>query len=158
MNPENLIALAAGSPLRGDVLNIFGDRILTKISGAETSGAFALMEDLSPPRGGTPLHVHHREDEGFYILEGHYLFEVSGERQEAHSGDFFWVRRGVTHRFLNISTESGRTLFTVNPAGLELFFEELAAATAGRPPDPDTLATIFQKHGLELLGPTLQVD
>jgi quercetin dioxygenase-like cupin family protein len=133
VNPENLIALAAGSPLRGDVLNIFGDRILTKISGAETSGAFALMEDLSPPRGGTPLHVHHREDEGFYILEGHYLFEVSGERQEAHSGDFFWVRREVPHRFLNIGAEAGRMLITVSPAGLEVFFEELAVATAGRP-------------------------
>jgi len=135
-------------------LNIFGDLISVKLSGADTEGACSVMEDVTQPNEGPPLHVHHREDEGFYILEGDYVFEIDGRRQEAHAGDFLWAPRRIPHCFQNVGSKPGRILLTVEPAGLENFFAELAAIEG--PPDPAAVAPIFEKYGLELLGPPLR--
>lgn len=141
------------TPIHGEPLNIFGDLMYVKLSGEETGGRYSFIEDMTPPGGGTPLHVHHREDEGFYILEGDYLFEADGKRFEAHTGDFVFVPKHIPHRFRNIGSTIGTILLTVEPAGLEVFFEEIAALTG--PPDPAELTPIFNKYGLELLGPPL---
>ena len=85
------------------------------------------METLTPPNLGPTLHVHQREDENFYIVEGDYLFEVDGRRIELHAGDFAWAPRGVPHCFQNIGSAIGRMLITVEPAGIEDFFGEIAA-------------------------------
>lgn len=108
---------------------------------------------MTPPGGGTPLHVHHREDEGFYVMEGMYLFEADGESFEAQTGDFIFVPRNTPHRFRNIGKTAGTILLTLEPGGLEVFFGELAAV--GGPPSPEKVAPLFAKYGLELLGPPL---
>jgi quercetin dioxygenase-like cupin family protein len=51
-------------------LNIFGDLVFVKIGGGDTDGNYAIMETVTPPQGGPPLHRHGREDESFYVLEG----------------------------------------------------------------------------------------
>jgi quercetin dioxygenase-like cupin family protein len=145
-----------GASKHGEPLNIYGDVLSIKLSGRETDGRYALIEDVTPPGGGTPLHVHHREDEGFYILEGNYLFEADGKRFEAQAGDYVLVPRDIPHRFRNIGTTTGTILLTLEPAGLENFFEELAVVPG--PPDPAKVAPIFSKYGLELLGPPLGDD
>jgi len=57
-------------------LNIFGDLVTVKLSGKDTGGAYAVMENVTQPKAGPPLHVHHREDEGFFVIEGDYIFEA----------------------------------------------------------------------------------
>jgi mannose-6-phosphate isomerase-like protein (cupin superfamily) len=157
MHPEASKSEAAivrrGQTRRGDPLNIYGDIIYLKIGSQETGGRYSLLEDVTPPGGGTPLHVHHREDEGFYVLEGEYLFEADGKRFEARTGDFVFVPRDIPHRFRNIGKTNGTILLTLEPGGLEIFFEELAAMSGS--PDPARVAPIFEKYGLELLGPPL---
>ena len=139
---------------RGAPLNIFSDLMYIKLGGQDTEGRYALIEDVTTPGGGTPLHVHHREDEGFYVLEGHYLFEADGKRFEANPGDFVFIPKHIPHRFLNIGETNGTILLTLEPAGIEASFEELAAIPG--PPDPAKLAPLFEKYGLELLGPPMQ--
>jgi len=141
---------------RGEPLKIFDDVIYVKLSGQETGGRYALLEDVTPAGCGTPLHVHHREDEGFYVLEGDYLFEADGKLVEAHTGDFVFVPRDIPHRFRNVGKTTGTLLLTLEPAGLENFFEELSAVAG--PPEPAKLAPLFEKYGLELLGPPLGGD
>jgi mannose-6-phosphate isomerase-like protein (cupin superfamily) len=143
------------TPRRGKPLKIFSDTVYIKLGSEDTGGRYSLIEDVTPAGEGTPLHVHHREDEGFYILEGEYLFEAAGERFEAHAGDFVFVPKDMAHRFLNVGQTTGTMLLTLEPAGLEIFFEELAAIAG--PPDPAKLAPLFEKYGLELLGPPLSV-
>jgi len=138
---------------RGKPLKIFSDSLYVKLGVEDTGGRYSLIEDVTPAGAGTPLHVHHREDEGFYILEGDYLFEASGQRFEVHAGDFVFVPKDTPHRFLNIGQSAGTILLTLEPGGLEIFFAELAAITG--PPDPATLTPVFEKYGLELLGPPL---
>jgi len=127
--------------------------VTVKLSGKDTAGAYALLENVTQPNEGPPLHVHHREDEGFYVIEGDYVFEAAGKRFEAHTGDFVWVPRDTPHTFQNIGSKPGRLLLTVEPAGVEEFFQELAGLQG--PPDPAIVAPIFAKYGLELLGPPL---
>jgi quercetin dioxygenase-like cupin family protein len=124
-----------------------------KLSGKDTGGRFAVMEDVSQPKAGPPLHVHHREDETFYVLEGEFTFEVDGRRVEATEGDFVFAPRGLPHRYQNRGTSDGRLLITVQPAGLDEFFEDLSRVDA--PPSPENMMPVFAKHGLELLGPPL---
>ncbi|MBM3773815.1 MAG: cupin domain-containing protein [Acidobacteria bacterium] len=155
-NPGEALApipLARGAAPSGRPLNVYGDLVYIKLSGEETGGRLAVMEDHVPAGQGPPLHVHHREAEIFYVLEGDFEFEVAGRGFQASAGDFFYVRRDIPHTFRNAGAGTGRLLITVEPAGLENFFAEIAAAPG--PPDPAGAAEIFAKYGLELLGPPL---
>ncbi|MDQ3548138.1 MAG: cupin domain-containing protein [Chloroflexota bacterium] len=121
--------------------------VICKASGATTGGAFALFELYSAPGSGAPVHVHQYEDEALYVLDGEY--EVTdadaGTRVVAGPGACVVLPRGTRHSFRNIAHESARLLALVTPAGLEGFFEEIAANPA------DGLA-IAQKYGLEFFG------
>lgn len=136
----------------GEPLNIVGSLMYIKLSGKDTGGAFSLMHNVIPPGSGSPVHVHHREDESFYVLEGDFAFELDGRRIEAHAGDFLRAPRDVPHIFQNIGSTTGKLILIAEPAGLEDFFVELSAAGAGAP-DLGSLRVLFEKYGLELLGP-----
>ena len=142
-------------PLVNEPLDIFGDRILLKLSGADTDGNFTLMECVTQPQGGPPLHRHMREDECFYVLEGAFEFEVDGQRIPAQKGCSVYVPRGSAHAFLNVGDTPGKVLVMVQPAGLDECLAELSAATKGQPLNMSVAIPIFRKYGLELLGPPL---
>lgn len=143
--------LAAG---QGKTLSIVGETISLKVTGEDTGGAFCLFEDLTPPYGGTPPHVHHREDETFFVLDGKYEFNVGGRAIEAKPGDSIFCPRDVPHYFRNIGDFAARTLTIVSPAGFEKFFER-ADELLRRDGEvtPQQLAELGEEFGLEFLGP-----
>ena len=152
------LVLYPGETRSARCLNIFGDRIWIKLAGNDTDGNFAVMVGRTEPQSGPPLHRHLREDESFYVLEGEYLFEVDGKHIHASAGCSVFAPRGTAHTFQNVGNTPGRMLVMVQPAGLDAFFEDIAAATEGmEQPDPAVVAPVFAKHGLELLGPPLGV-
>lgn len=134
-------------------LQIFDDRISIKLSGRDTNGQYSIIESVTAPRTGPPLHLHTREDESFYVIAGEYLFEIDGEKFVAKPGDFLFAPRGTRHCFMNTSGSDGRMLVMAQPAGLDEFFEDLAQLPG--PPSPAAVLPIFARHGLELLGPPL---
>jgi quercetin dioxygenase-like cupin family protein len=142
---------------RGAVpLNIFGGVIWIKLAGGDTDGSYAITEGTTPPTGGPPLHRHSREDESFYVLEGEFVFEADGKLHEAGPGCSIFLPRHTAHLFQNVGKTVGRLLSVVQPAGLEDFFTETDAATRGmKEADPSIVLPIFQKYGLELLGPPM---
>ena len=81
-----------------------GDHYTFLVTGEETGGAYFVMQALVPPGGGPPPHVHTREDETFYLLEGQVEFLFGEETIVAGPGDFVNVPRGTVHRFLNTGT------------------------------------------------------
>jgi quercetin dioxygenase-like cupin family protein len=101
-----------------------GDHYTFLVTGEETGGAYFAMEALVPPGGGPPPHIHTREDETFYVLEGEIEFLLGEELVTAGPGDFVNIPRGLVHRFLNAGTETARLILTFTPAGIEKFFEE----------------------------------
>ncbi|MFP4124143.1 hypothetical protein [Coleofasciculus sp.] len=59
-------------PDDGKLIDVLGDTVAIKITGEDTDGVYTVLENVSPPQGGPPLHLHHREDEAFYVLEGEF--------------------------------------------------------------------------------------
>lgn len=138
-----------------------GDQITFLLTGAETAGAFFLAEAAIPPGGGPPLHIHHREDESIYVMEGTLTFHAAGKTLKASPGDLIHVPRGTVHGFQNTGNCRARTLVLATPAGLENFFAEAFDPAGDRKADPPAaseamIARFMQlcpKHGLELVPP-----
>jgi mannose-6-phosphate isomerase-like protein (cupin superfamily) len=146
----------AGKDRIGGTLHVFSAEVSVKISTHDSSGAYAVMEVCTPPNGGPPLHLHHREDEWWYILDGNIVIEVNGNTLSAGPGDTVFAPRGSRHTFQNIGTVPARTVLTVVPGGFDMFFQEVSAAVPpGTAPDPAVILPISQKYGLEFLGPPL---
>jgi quercetin dioxygenase-like cupin family protein len=101
-----------------------GDHYTFLVTGEESGGAYFAMEALVPPGGGPPPHIHTREDETFYLLEGEIEFLLGSELITAGPGDFVNVPRGTVHRFRNAGTETARLVLTFTPAGIERWFDE----------------------------------
>ena len=124
----------------GHTLMVAGVRCTIKASGEDTGGAYALIEMFLPPSGGPPPHLHEREEESFYILEGTLLFQVGDESLTAGAGAYVKTPRGVRHALKNAGTTPARVLVLVIPAGIEKFFEEI-----GQPVDETPSAQTLEK-------------
>lgn len=138
-------------------LNVVGEPTLVKVSARDSDGALAMFHLTAPPMSGPPLHVHSREDETFYVLDGELVFEIDGRRETVGRGGSVFLPRGVTHRYQNLTAEDARLLIIVTPGAFHDFFVELAAATPpeGGIPPLEVLQAIDARHGITTLGPPL---
>ena len=139
-------------------------RITVKAGPDETGNAFSQLEAVEPHGGATPLHVHHNEDETFYIVEGEVTFVVDDERIDADTCDFVFVPRGIRHAYI-VRSERARMLVTISPSGTEQLFVSLGVPVTGAEPPADAvmppmpeLARLFAAHGTEILGPPPSFD
>src|SRR5258707_11106632 len=111
-------------PAEGRTVAVVGDVYRFLATGEDTNGNYAMWEAIVPPGGGPPPHVHSREEEGFYILEGEITFHVGEKRIVATAGMFANMPVGTPHSFKNESNRSAKMLISVAPGGLEkMFFE-----------------------------------
>lgn len=138
-------------PEEGQVLNVLGELITVKLSGEQTNGEYAILHEISPPQGGPPLHIHHREDEAFYVLEGEYEVICGEETVRAVPGSFLFAPRDIPHTFRNISAGPSKVLVIVSPAGLEKFFEELSQLPQDGPPDIEKVIEIARRYEIEFI-------
>lgn len=134
---------------------------LAKIKGAggQTGDLFGMVEFTHPPGFATPLHVHHNEDEAFYVLAGSMRGICGDEVWTASAGDFVWLPRDVPHGYVVDGEETLKTLAISLPAGFESFVRE-AGEPAGEPtlpppgePDIPKLVAAAEKYGQEIFGP-----
>jgi mannose-6-phosphate isomerase-like protein (cupin superfamily) len=101
------------------------------------------------------LHVHHREDEAFYILEGEYSVFIGDEVVAGVPDTWVYGPRGVPHGY-QVHSERGRHLSLTVPAGFESFFEEVAEFATPSADPRDTMsqvAVVAARYGVELVGP-----
>ena len=89
------------------------------VSGEQAGGALFAMEGLVPAGGGPPLHIHEREDETLYILEGRCTVQIGEQEMVASSGDSIFLPRGMVHAFRNDGPETLRLILPFVPAGVE---------------------------------------
>ncbi len=92
--------------------------------GQDTGGAYAMLEILVSPQSGPPSHLHSREVESFYILEGSLSFWLADQKLSAGAGCLVIAPPGLPHAFKNEGDTPARALLLITPAGLEEFFEE----------------------------------
>jgi quercetin dioxygenase-like cupin family protein len=153
-------AAIAPAPNAGEALWFLGCLVTVKASAESTGGGVAVLEHLAPRGAGSPLHVHRREDEWFYVLEGELTFWVGGEVIEAAAGTFVYGPRGVPHTFI-VSSERARFLLVAEPAGFEALVRATAVPAeqltippaAAEPPDVAALAVAAAAAGIEIVGP-----
>lgn len=125
-----------------------------KVSTKDTGGMLAVLEYTGYEKEGPPMHIHPHQDEIFYVLEGNYLFEVGGERQQLTAGDLIFLPRNVPHTFAQL-TDAGRMLFFMQPAGkMEDYFRTIGALTSK--PSPPQGAKIFADHDMQVVGPPIK--
>lgn len=142
-----IVAPGEGKPISP----IGSDMSYFKALGAQTGGNFALLEQTVPAGHGPRRHVHRREEESFYILEGEFGFEVGDRQFVAGPGTFVLGPRDIPHRFWNAGTSDGRFLLIISPAGLEPFFEEFSRLLANSPGDLGRQAEVAARYGLEFV-------
>ena len=149
-------------PGEGEAWWWFGGLATIKATSEQTDGRYSLVEILVPEGEGV-LHVHHFEDEGFYILEGEMTFYVGEQTIKAQPGSFLFGPKDVPHAF-TVDRGPARLLFIFTPAGLEGGIREMGepARSLSIPPQPEAppddaemerLAAIAARYGAEILGP-----
>jgi quercetin dioxygenase-like cupin family protein len=128
-----------------------------KASGALTGGALGVVEFIHPPGFATPRHVHHAEDEAFYVLEGAMRGFCGDRSWYATAGSFVWLPRGIPHGYAVDGDQILRSLAISLPAGFERFVAEAGEPTQERTlpppaePNVEKLLAAATKYGQEIL-------
>ena len=148
---------AAGSDREGRKRQIGDSATTYKVVTSDTKGDLFVIEQANQRRGGPPLHVHHGEDELFYVLEGEYLVQVGETRFPLKAGDCVLGPRGVPHAWAFVGASPGRMLLSYAPAGkMEAFFnawEQLGFTPGGYSKEKD--AALLRSFGMERVGPPI---
>jgi mannose-6-phosphate isomerase-like protein (cupin superfamily) len=132
-------------------------RIDYKVLTRDSNGSLFVSEIVDRFKGGPARHLHHEQEEWFYVVEGEYVIEVGDERYRLGPGDSVFAPRGVPHVWAHVGEGTGRMIAAVQPAGrLEAFFDELAKIK--RTPSREEQRTLFRAHGMEMVGPPLAIE
>ena len=130
---------------------VFGEgTVILRATAQTTSGALTIFEEV-PPLLDTPLHVHSKEDELFYILEGEHIVQRGETEFHVGPGDTLFLPRGVPHAQRRVVPGEGHLLVVCTPAGLEDFFRDLAAAESDGRLGPDAYSAASAKAGMTWL-------
>lgn len=135
-------------------------RMSVKAGGDQTDGAFTFIEWSAPLGFGPPRHIHHHEDEAFYLIDGSITVECGDRRWTVDPGGFVFLPHGIAHSFV-VSDGPVRALQITSPAGFERYIEELGrpATRAGlpdpTPPDHPRLLEAATRYGHDIVGPPM---
>ncbi len=135
----------------GELWNVLGTPMRCKVRSEQTDGAYAVVENIIPPQAGPPAHVHHNEDEIFYVVEGEFEIRCGDEIYHASAGDLAVLPRNVPHAFRNIGEREGKVHVTITPGGFERFFEEVSEQIRTLPPDVEKLTAIARRYNVEFV-------
>ncbi|XP_024520340.1 uncharacterized protein LOC112342551 [Selaginella moellendorffii] len=152
LSPAKISVLEEGGGLS---LWVFGVLVTLKVLANETTASsYALFEDLVPPGAGPPLHIHTREDESWYVLDGELTWTIGVERFHAKRGSFAHLPRLVPHTFANELDKPARMLVTYAPGGFEQWFLDVGTAASsgsGLEMSPPLETIEERKRGVELM-------
>jgi quercetin dioxygenase-like cupin family protein len=145
--------VAGGADRFGERRGLGINTIDFKVAGQQSSDTF-VIEMTIWEKGGPARHLHHDQDEWFYVIEGEFLFEVGQERFTLKAGDSMLAPRKVPHVWACVGDGRGKMVIVFSPAGqMEAFFRETTKANAMPPLNPQ----VWRDYGMELVGPPLPV-
>jgi mannose-6-phosphate isomerase-like protein (cupin superfamily) len=139
-------------------LMIMGGRFDCKVSGKDTGGELCIYDTLRNAKGGPAMHLHHHQDEWFYVIRGEFIVQVGDATLSLRPGDSAFAPRTIPHSFAKISEEEGQMLILFQPAGsIEDFFNQMAKLGSEIPKNQEAaLRQLWEQHGMEVVGPPLK--
>ena len=145
MSPQPVIRM----PGQGKAVTLSGEPLAFLVTGDDTRHT-SMFEWTIPARFSTGLHVHHVQEETFYVLEGECDWQIGDQRIRATPGTYVFIPPGVPHNIANVGDKPARVIMTVSPPGHEHYFEELAELVVnGRRPDADAIAALRRRYDTE---------
>jgi len=149
------------APGNGETTWFQPNRMTVKATAEATGGAFGLLETFIRAGSSPPRHVHHREDESFWVITGHVRFRAGTEEFLGGPGSFVFLPRDVPHTFVVEGDEDAHMLTLLTPGGGERFFLDAGRTPEGPglpppgPPDVPKLQQVAALYGAEIVGPPL---
>lgn len=141
-------------PEGGRPVTAFGSTAVFKLESHQTGSALCLATAETPPGAGPPAHVHSRDDEVFFVLEGELSFLTATGWVPAPRGSVIYAPRGAPHTFRNAGPAPSRHLVLTLPSGFDQFYLRSAELmAAGGPPDLERLKAVAAEYGYEFLPP-----
>jgi mannose-6-phosphate isomerase-like protein (cupin superfamily) len=147
----------------GDHIWSLGAHFTTKLTGEQSDGGFSLVEALAFRATEPPLHVHTREDEAWYVIDGQMTLYVGDQQLVVPSGSFAFAPRGLAHSF-TVDIEPTRVLVFATPAGFEHFAAELGVPAESETPPadlsvppPEVLGPVGERYGIQVVGPPIRM-
>lgn len=140
-------------------LMMMGGRFACKVSAKDTNGDLLIYDTLRSEKGGPAYHVHHQQDEWFYVMKGEFIVKVGDTILTLKPGDSAFAPRTIPHTFAKTSEGEGQMLILFQPAGMmEHFFKEMSKLGPSIPKNQErTLAELWKRHGMEIVGPPLKI-
>ena len=135
-----------------------GRDLLFKVTGDDTGGKFDYFIVEVAPKGGPPLHVHHRQEETIHVLRGDYKVRIGDDVFYCREGGFAYLPSGIPHTFLNLTDDPGEIIVIYVPGGGHKFYEEFGPISRNGALDPKIIGALFAKYDMTLLGPPLSPD
>jgi mannose-6-phosphate isomerase-like protein (cupin superfamily) len=139
-------------PGEGRTIDLGNFTMVVHAEGEQVGGAFTLLEAAEPPDFGPPLHIHRDAAEAFYVLDGEYRIFLPDGEHRCPAGSFIYIPAGIEHGF-RVGAVASRKLNLYAPAAMVGYFDELSGALASGDVDPDRLAAIASRYGMDVLGP-----
>lgn len=145
------MAATVVGPTDGHAIDLGGLGVRYLIRSEDTGGRFALVEHPIAPRTlAAAMHIHEREDEYSFVLEGRVGVQLGDEVLEAGPGDLVYKPRGQWHAFWNATDGPARMLELISPGGFERFFEEMAGVLESPPPDEQAIGALMDRYALTM--------
>jgi quercetin dioxygenase-like cupin family protein len=157
-NPQANLTAVATAQHEGDAWWWMNGLAIIKLRASDTGGQMTIIEVTEPPGEVAPLHVHHHEDETFWLLDGSVTFQMAGREIEARPGDLVFGPRGIPHSY-TVGADGCRTLFILTPGGFEELVEAMSRPALDRTlpphateePDWERITEIAARRGNEIL-------
>jgi len=156
MSTQSRIDVSSPAAPEKGAFRFLGLPTMIHASAQSANGAYGLVEHPSMfPGFATPYHMHHREDESFYVIEGEVAFILNGAWKRVGPGAFIYGPREIPHGFKIVGNTPARMLILSTPAGFESFVLELARPLdePPAPPDMPKLIAAAARAGIDILGP-----
>ena len=156
--PKKGFKVASGKDRFQEELHIMGGQFNCIVSSKDTNGDLCLYDTVRQERGGPALHLHHLQDEWFYIIKGEFIVQVGEETFSLKAGDSAFAPRTIPHAFAKVSEGEAQMLVLFQPAGsMEDFFKQMSKLGSNIPNDQEhTLKDLWETHGMQVVGPPLK--
>lgn len=155
---KKAFVVRSGEDRYQEELHIMGGQFDCKVSSKDTDGALLMYDTIRQQKGGPAFHLHHTQDEYFYIIKGEFTVKVGGDTFNLKAGDFAFAPRKIPHAFAKTNDGEGQMLVLFQPAGsMEDFFLQMSKLGKDIPKDQEKiLKELWAAHGMEIVGPPLK--